>query len=227
MKPILIAGGGIGGFAAALALARKGIESVIIERESELREAGAGIQLGPNVFTMFDVLGLTDAINEVAVFPEALVMKDALDASEVTRIPLARFRARHRQPIVHIERGAYGEVGRARAYAAIAVVLAPYLGVLVLFVAGVASVPLRRGTVLLFGFLVFYVLLHVAAHGYPRYRIPSLPVLFLVGGQGLVYLAAGASPASWVSGLRPQPARMRTARNVAVAARVAARIGTP
>ena len=100
MKPILIAGGGIGGFAAALALARKGIDSVVIERETELREAGAGIQLGPNVFAMFDVLGLTDAINEVAVFPDALVMKDALDGSEVTRIPLntAEFQARFRYP---------------------------------------------------------------------------------------------------------------------------------
>jgi salicylate hydroxylase len=100
MKPILIAGGGIGGFAAALALARKGIDSVVIERETELREAGAGIQLGPNVFAMFDVLGLTDAINEVAVFPDALVMKDALDGSEVTRIPLntAEFQARFCYP---------------------------------------------------------------------------------------------------------------------------------
>ena len=100
MKPFLIAGGGIGGFAAALALARHGIESIVIERETELREAGAGIQLGPNVFAMFDVLGLTDAINEVAVFPEALVMMDALDASEVTRIPLntAEFEARFAYP---------------------------------------------------------------------------------------------------------------------------------
>ncbi len=100
MKPILIAGGGIGGFAAALALARKGLESIVVERETELREAGAGIQLGPNVFAMFEALGLTEAINEVAVFPEALVMKDALDGSEVTRIPLntAAFNARFRYP---------------------------------------------------------------------------------------------------------------------------------
>ncbi len=100
MNPVLIAGGGIGGFAAALALARKGMESIVIEREAELREAGAGIQLGPNVFAMFDVLGLTDAISEVAVFPEALVMMDALDASEITRVPLntAEFKARFNYP---------------------------------------------------------------------------------------------------------------------------------
>jgi len=87
-KPYLIAGGGIGGFATALALAQKGIESIVIEREDELREAGAGIQLGPNGFRMFDTLGLTEAIRANAVFPDALVMKDALDASEVTRVPL-------------------------------------------------------------------------------------------------------------------------------------------
>jgi 2-polyprenyl-6-methoxyphenol hydroxylase-like FAD-dependent oxidoreductase len=100
MKPFLIAGGGIGGFAAALALARHGLESIVIERDSELREAGAGIQLGPNVFRMFEVLGLTEAINEVAVFPDALVMMDALDASEVTRIPLntPEFKAKFTHP---------------------------------------------------------------------------------------------------------------------------------
>ncbi len=87
-KPYLIAGGGIGGFAAALALAQKGIESIVVEREDELREAGAGIQLGPNGFRMFDTLGVTDAIRANAVFPEALVMMDALDGSQVTRVPL-------------------------------------------------------------------------------------------------------------------------------------------
>lgn len=87
-KPYLIAGGGIGGFATALALARKGIESIVIEREDELREAGAGIQLGPNGFRMFETLGVTDAVQANAVFPEALVMMDALDGSQVTRVPL-------------------------------------------------------------------------------------------------------------------------------------------
>ncbi len=99
-KPYLIAGGGIGGFAAALALARKGIESIVIEREDELREAGAGIQLGPNGFRMFDTLGVTDAIRANAVFPEALIMMDALDGSQVTRVPLntAQFNERFQYP---------------------------------------------------------------------------------------------------------------------------------
>jgi hypothetical protein len=74
------------------------------------------------------------------------------------------------------------------------VVLVPYLLVLVLFVIGIAALPRGRPMVLLLGFLVFYVLLHVAAHGYPRYRLPSLPVLFLVAAQGWVFLRTRPRP---------------------------------
>jgi hypothetical protein len=104
---------------------------------------------------------------------------------EKLRDELPEYWAVHGQPIVHLERGAYGNVPRARAFAAIAVVLAPYLVLLLLFVAGIAYLPRGRLSLLLVGFLVFYVLLHVASHGYPRYRLPSLPVLFLVSAHGL------------------------------------------
>jgi 3-hydroxybenzoate 6-monooxygenase len=99
-RPVLIAGGGIGGLATALALARKGRRSHVLEQASEFGEVGAGIQLGPNVFRMFDVLGLTDAINEVAFFPEHLIMKDGLTGNEITRLPVgsAAFRARYKYP---------------------------------------------------------------------------------------------------------------------------------
>src|SRR5580692_2306117 len=53
-QQVLIVGGGIGGLAAALALARKGIPSQVIEQAAEFKEIGAGIQLGPNVFWMFE-----------------------------------------------------------------------------------------------------------------------------------------------------------------------------
>ncbi len=86
--PVLIVGGGIGGLAAALALARKGIRTQVIEQAAEFKEVGAGIQLGPNVFRMFEVLGLTDAVSRLAVFPEDLIMLDAISGEEVTRIPL-------------------------------------------------------------------------------------------------------------------------------------------
>jgi len=85
-KPILIAGGGIGGFAAALALSQKGRAVHLLEQGATFGEVGAGIQLGPNVFKMFDALGLTEAINEVAVFPDAAVMKDALTGEDIIRM---------------------------------------------------------------------------------------------------------------------------------------------
>ena len=57
--PVLVVGGGIGGLSAALALSRKGIPVQVLEQAPEFKEIGAGIQLGPNVFRMFEVLGLT------------------------------------------------------------------------------------------------------------------------------------------------------------------------
>ena len=85
--PILIAGGGIGGFAAALALTQKGFPVQVLERAADFHEIGAGIQLGPNVFRMFEILGVSEQMSHWAVFPDNLIMRDALDGSEITRIP--------------------------------------------------------------------------------------------------------------------------------------------
>lgn len=103
--PVLIIGGGIGGLAAALALAQKGVRTHVIEQTAEFKEVGAGIQLGPNVFRMFDVLGLTKAVSALAVFPENLIMLDAITGEEVTRVPLdQRFRAKFTHPYALIYR---------------------------------------------------------------------------------------------------------------------------
>jgi 3-hydroxybenzoate 6-monooxygenase len=85
-KPILIVGGGIGGMACALALANRGIPSHVIESAPELGEVGAGIQIGPNAFKVFAKLGITEAINNVAVFPEAVNMRDALSNELIFRM---------------------------------------------------------------------------------------------------------------------------------------------
>ena len=103
--PILIAGGGIGGLTAALALGRRGYRVCLIEQAREFKEIGAGIQLGPNVFKLFDRLGIRDEISSTAVFPESLLVMDSITAEEVTRIPLGeKFRDRFRYPYALIHR---------------------------------------------------------------------------------------------------------------------------
>jgi len=86
--PILIAGGGIGGLAAACALAQKRVPSILVEQASTFSEIGAGIQIGPNAFHCFDALGIGDAIREGAVFIDALKLMDAQTAEDITSIPL-------------------------------------------------------------------------------------------------------------------------------------------
>ncbi len=104
-QPVLIVGGGIGGLAAALALARQGIPSQVIEQAAVFKEIGAGIQLGPNVFRMFERLGLTEPISALAVFPENLVMLDSITGEEVTRISLgAAFHQKFHYPYALIHR---------------------------------------------------------------------------------------------------------------------------
>src|SRR5262249_27399435 len=91
--------------ATALALAQKGRSVQVIEQAAEFKEVGAGIQLGPNVFRMFELLGLTEAVTRFAVFPENLIMLDAITGDEVTRVPLgADFRARFKYPYALIYR---------------------------------------------------------------------------------------------------------------------------
>lgn len=77
--PLLIAGGGIGGLAAALALARQQIPSRVIEQADAWAEVGAGIQLGPNVVRVLKSWGLGDALQEMASFPQMLRVRDALN----------------------------------------------------------------------------------------------------------------------------------------------------
>ncbi len=85
--PVLVAGGGIGGLAAALALTRQGFKVKVLEQAPEIGEIGAGIQLGPNAFHAFDALGVGDKARSRAVYTDYMVMHDAIDEYQVGKIP--------------------------------------------------------------------------------------------------------------------------------------------
>ncbi len=102
---MLVAGGGIGGLAAALALARQGFDVKVLEQSPAIGEIGAGIQLGPNAFSAFDALGIGEPVRERAVYIDELVMHDAIDETLVGRIPVgAAFRERFGNPYAVLHR---------------------------------------------------------------------------------------------------------------------------
>ena len=113
---------------------------------------------------------------------EAIVARQPAWFFEKLRQEMPNFWEADSQALVHIVRGAYGPYHKVTAAAAALVMLLPFAAVLVLFVMGMAALPRERGPLLLAAFLAYYVLLHVATHGYARYRLPAMPVLFLIGG---------------------------------------------
>jgi salicylate hydroxylase len=82
-KQVLIAGGGIGGLAAALACSRAGWQVRLFERASEFSEVGAGIQMGPNVVRILNGWDLADRLAAIAAFPERLQVRNAVSGDEL------------------------------------------------------------------------------------------------------------------------------------------------
>nr|ADZ54053.1 3-hydroxybenzoate 6-monooxygenase [Paenibacillus sp. NyZ101] len=103
--PFLIVGGGIGGLATALGLAKAGKSVQVLEQAPEFGEIGAGIQLAPNATAVLDQLGVLDAISEFAVFPKRLVLMDALTGKELSALDLGDpFRERYGYPYIVLHR---------------------------------------------------------------------------------------------------------------------------
>jgi 3-hydroxybenzoate 6-monooxygenase len=103
--PILIAGGGIGGLATALALSRKGKPAHVLEKAAQFAEIGAGLQLAPNATRMLRCLGILDDVLRDAVRPRRLVMRDALSAEVLTSLDVGeRFDAHFGAPYVVMHR---------------------------------------------------------------------------------------------------------------------------
>jgi 3-hydroxybenzoate 6-monooxygenase len=103
--PVIVAGGGIGGIAAALALVRQGFSVKVLEQASALGEIGAGLQVGPNGFAAFDALGVGEQMRARAVYTDHMVMHDALDEYQVGFIPTGEaFQKRFGNPYAVIHR---------------------------------------------------------------------------------------------------------------------------
>src|SRR5262249_47593986 len=93
------------GLAAALALARQGLQVKVLEQSPEIGEIGAGIQLGPNAFAAFDALGVGERARARAVYTERMVLLDAVDEQEIASVPVGdAFRHRFGNPYAVIHR---------------------------------------------------------------------------------------------------------------------------
>ena len=104
-RTIAIAGAGIGGLTAALALASRGFRVAVFDKAARLEETGAGIQLSPNATRVLDRLGLRERLLASVVAPDAVVIKTADDAA-LARLPLGpAAETRYGAPYWMIHRG--------------------------------------------------------------------------------------------------------------------------
>jgi salicylate hydroxylase len=88
-RTIIIAGAGIGGLTAALAVARRGFRVLILEQAAQLQETGAGLQLSPNAARVLIDLGLEERLKANVVAPRAIRVRDASNGRDITRLPVA------------------------------------------------------------------------------------------------------------------------------------------
>ncbi|MFO1102705.1 MAG: FAD-dependent monooxygenase [Methylocystis sp.] len=96
--PIVIAGAGIGGLAAALSLARAGKRALVLERAPRIEEIGAGLQIAPNAGRVLASLGLETALAAMALEPEAINIRRGRDGAVLARLDLSDARNRWGAP---------------------------------------------------------------------------------------------------------------------------------
>jgi salicylate hydroxylase len=86
--PVLVAGAGIGGLSAAIALSRRGIPVHVLEAEAEFGEVGAGLQIGPNAGRIITSWGLGERMSGISANPDYIAIKDGLTAKRLATMPL-------------------------------------------------------------------------------------------------------------------------------------------
>lgn len=102
---VFVAGGGIGGMAAAVALARSGHGVRVFEQSAQFSEFGAGVQLGPNATRVLGQWGLGDALARVACAPQRLVVHRADSGATLAAMELGvDFKERYGAPYLTVHR---------------------------------------------------------------------------------------------------------------------------
>jgi salicylate hydroxylase len=88
-KKIIVIGGGIGGLAAALALARLGAVVTVLEQTAEISDMGAGLQISPNGFVVLDALGLRDAVVDRSMAATSVVLRNYSNSAIVATLDVS------------------------------------------------------------------------------------------------------------------------------------------
>lgn len=111
---VTVIGGGIGGLAAAVALARLGAEVLVCEQAAEISEVGAGLQISPNGGAVLSALGLQDRLNQASMLAESVCLRDYRAGQQVLRIGLEKskpYRFFHRADLIGLLERAAHEAG--------------------------------------------------------------------------------------------------------------------
>jgi len=87
-KKNVIAGAGIGGLCAALAIAKRGFDVAVYEQSHQLGEVGAGLQLSPNAMHVLQALGIADEVKTKAFCPQSAVMRHYQTGKTYFTVPL-------------------------------------------------------------------------------------------------------------------------------------------
>jgi len=103
-KRAIVAGAGVGGLSAALALSHAGFDARVYERAAALEEFGAGLQLTPNATRVLAKLGALDDLLETATVPKAICVLRGSDDALLARLPLQDAERRWGAPYVALHR---------------------------------------------------------------------------------------------------------------------------
>jgi len=101
---VIVVGGGIGGLSAAFGLSRLGLRVRVLERAKEFGEVGAGLQIAPNCTRILDDYGLLEEAKARGVVPDRMVMRDAVDGTELTALDLRDLEREYGFPYMVIHR---------------------------------------------------------------------------------------------------------------------------